>query len=337
MCKGETSTHALGSPERGAVAARSGVTEGLVQRGCGRTSVTRQLTPGGRGSPPLRRVGSGRGAATSVHRRRHEKGARAVPAGSNTCGGGRHRACRIKRGCNRPRQTSATGQPRQTRNAKPGAEMDWRVEPALSIGRRRRTGDGAPYDASCSVQQQTHVVRHPTEGASGTPPPTVVARCRFQRSREVQFITPVALYAARPVSHTPVRGGVPDAPRSCDRRAALGADVWLDRQHPRFPRCAILASTTPRMRSRGHSPRTIFYGSTNVTRQPTPGGRRGNGSERNRRYSSAGAGEISGPTRAVALIFSVSGRRRRLRRSGARRLRGRSSRRRCAVSRRRRI
>ena len=146
MCKGETSTHALGSPERGAVAARSGVTEGLVQRGCGRTSVTRQLTPGGRGSPPLRRVGSGRGAATSVHRRRHEKGARAVPAGSNTCGGGRHRACRIKRGCNRPRQTSATGQPRQTRNAKPGAEMDWRVEPALSIGRRRRTEDGAPYD-----------------------------------------------------------------------------------------------------------------------------------------------------------------------------------------------
>ena len=201
----------------------------------------------------------------------------------------------------------------------------------------RRTGDGAPYEARRNGQQQIHVIRHPTEGASGTPPPTVVARCRFQRSREVQFITPVALYAARPVSHTPVRGGVPDAPRSCDRRAALGADVWLDRQHPRFPRCAILASTTPRMRSRGHSPRTIFYGSTNVTRQPTPGGRRGNGSERNRRYSSAGAGEISGPTRAVALIFSVSGRRRRLRRSGARRLRGRSSRRRCAVSRRRRI
>ena len=146
MCKGETSTHALGSPERGAVAARSGVTEGLVQRGCGRTSVTRQLTPGGRGSPPLRRVGSGRGAATSVHRRRHEKGARAVPAGSDTWGGGRMRAHRGKRGCKRSCRTSATGQPRQTSNARAGVEVGWRVEPALSLDQRRRTEDGAPYD-----------------------------------------------------------------------------------------------------------------------------------------------------------------------------------------------
>ena len=236
----------------------------------------------------------------------------------HTCGSGRCRARRIKPGCGWPRRTGATGQPWQTRNAWASVKIGCRVEPTPSVDRRRRTGDGAPYEARRNVQQQIHVIRHPTEGASGTPPPTVVARCRFQRSREVQFITPVALYAARPVSHTPVRGGVPDAPRSCDRRAALGADVWLDRQHPRFPRCAILASTTPRIQSRGHSPRTIFYGSTNVTRQPTPGGS-GNGSERNRRYSSAGAGEVSGPTRAVALIFFASGRRRRLRRSGARR------------------
>ena len=47
----------LGSPERGAVTARSGVTEGLVQGRCGHTSVIRQPRPGGRGSPPLRGVG----------------------------------------------------------------------------------------------------------------------------------------------------------------------------------------------------------------------------------------------------------------------------------------
>ena len=66
-----------------------------------------------------------------------------------------------------------------------GAEVGWRVEPASAVNRRRRTEDGAPYDVNRSVQQQTDVVRHPEEGASGTPPPTGCARCRFQRSREV--------------------------------------------------------------------------------------------------------------------------------------------------------
>ena len=36
----------------------------------------------------------------------------------------------------------------------------------------------------------------------------------------------------------PVRGGVLDAPRSCDSRAALDAFVWRGRPHPRHPRCA---------------------------------------------------------------------------------------------------
>ncbi len=57
-----------------------------------------------------------------------------------------------------------------------GVSAGWRVKPAPSVDRRRRTGDGAPYGASRSVQQQTHVVRPPTEGASRTPPPTGYAR-----------------------------------------------------------------------------------------------------------------------------------------------------------------
>ena len=47
----------LGSPERGAVAARSGVTEGLVQGRVRCSHAIRQPRPGGRGSPPLRGVG----------------------------------------------------------------------------------------------------------------------------------------------------------------------------------------------------------------------------------------------------------------------------------------
>ncbi len=57
MRKGGNPLPPLGSPERGAVTARSGVTEGLVQRRCGHTSVIRKPRPGGRGSPPLRGVG----------------------------------------------------------------------------------------------------------------------------------------------------------------------------------------------------------------------------------------------------------------------------------------
>ena len=62
------------------------------------------------------------------------------------------------------------------------------------------------------------------------------------------------------VTHSPVRGGVPDAPRLRDRRAALDASVRLDRQHPRHQRRARLASASPRIQSRGHSPRTFVTG-----------------------------------------------------------------------------
>ena len=44
----------------------------------------------------------------------------------------------------------------------------------------------------------------------------------------------------REVYKPPVRGGVPDAPRLRDRRAALDASVRHDRQHPRHLRCVRL-------------------------------------------------------------------------------------------------
>ena len=65
-----------------------------------------------------------------------------------------------------------------TRNTTPpvnqrraGAEVVWRVEPVALVIRRRRTGDGAPYGASRSVQQQIHAVRHPEEGGVGDAAP----------------------------------------------------------------------------------------------------------------------------------------------------------------------
>ena len=95
----------------------------------------------------------------------------------------------------------------------------------------------------------------------------------FQRSRKVWFSAPVTFHAASPVSLPSIRGGVLDAPRSRDRRAALGAPVRLDQPRPRHPRRSRLASTTQRIQSRGHSPRTILYGRTEAVLHLTPGGR----------------------------------------------------------------
>ena len=71
---------------------------------------------------------------------------------------------------------------------------------------------------------------------------------------------------------SPVRGGVLDAPRSRDRRADLYAPAQRDQPRRRFPRCAILASATQRMQSRGHSPRTILYGRPTLSVHPRRAG-----------------------------------------------------------------
>ena len=121
---------------------------------------------------------------------------------------------------------------------------------------------------------RNYAVRHPEEGASGTPPPTVVARFRFQRSREVQFIKSVTFfYAASSVTLPPVGCTVLGAPWLRDCRVSLAADVRPDRLHPRHPRRARLASTAQRMQIPRAQPAHIFYGRTHVARPPTPGGR----------------------------------------------------------------
>ena len=135
-----------------------------------------------------------------------------------------------------------------------------RDKPKYPVDRRTAHRGRCALRPSCSVQQQIHVVGYPTEGASGTPPPTVVARCGFQRSHEVQFPAPVTLYAATSVALLPVGCIVLGAPWLRDCRAGLDADVRRDRFCPRLSRRVRFASTAPRIQSRGHSPRTISYG-----------------------------------------------------------------------------
>ena len=77
------------------------------------------------------------------------------------------------------------------------------------------------------------------------------------------------------VSLTPVGGGDLDAPRSWVCRGGVVADGRRGRLRRRFPRCARLASTTQRIQSRGHSPRTIgATRRTHVVRHPAQGASR---------------------------------------------------------------
>ena len=84
------------------------------------------------------------------------------------------------------------------------------------------------------------------------------------------------VFAMRKHSPHVVGRTVPGAPPSIDRLRRFHApphlrarhcvaDVRRDRLQPRFHRCARLVSIAPRMRFRGHSPRTIFTGAPTLT------------------------------------------------------------------------
>ena len=115
---------------------------------------------------------------------------------------------------------------------------------------------------------RTHVVRQPTPGGRGSPPlrwdgvdgqryciaPTLHQPLSHAASRRDSspfrgakgwaeicgVYASVSHDADTYVSHPPVRGGVPDAPRLRDCRGAVVADGRRDRLHPRHPRCARL-------------------------------------------------------------------------------------------------
>ena len=148
------------------------------------------------------------------------------------------RAHRGKRGCYRSGHTAAPNAARQSRDGgAPGT-----VRPTT-------------YWESISVKPTPSVNRR--KGRRGRRPLRGVRVGTFQRSREVQFITPVTFYVASSVALLPVGCTVLGAPWSRDRRAGLDADVRPDRFCPCFPRCVNRAFTDQRFIFRGHSPRTI--------------------------------------------------------------------------------
>ena len=155
----------LGSPERGAVTALRAVTEGLVQRGCDADAYRR----GGLPRPPgvgqrktwvrPQKMVRGRCPRDQI---RVEADVTVSTVGNAVASGHAERSQPVNRG----------------RHATQGRARRW----GGACNRRsrssdeRRTGDGAPYGGVGKYQRKTDVVRHPTEGASRTPPPTGCAR-----------------------------------------------------------------------------------------------------------------------------------------------------------------
>ena len=100
--------------------------------------------------------------------------------------------------------------------------------------RRPSTDGGAPRTVrptmcgeSISVKPTLSVIQR--KGRRGRRPLRWLRVGRCQRSRKVQFITPVTFYAASPVSLLHVGCTVLGAPRSRDHRGGIDASARVDR------------------------------------------------------------------------------------------------------------
>ncbi len=109
--------------------------------------------------------------------------------------------------------------------------------------RRPSTDGGAPgtvrptrRDVTFSNKSTSSIIQR--KGRRGRRPLRWLRVGTFQRSREVQFIKPVTLYAATFDTHQLVGCTVLGAPWSSDRRGMSDADVERDRLRPRLMRCA---------------------------------------------------------------------------------------------------
>ena len=241
-------------------------------------------------------------------------GARAVPAGYDTWGGGRYREHRGKCGCNRSRRTFATGQPWQTRNA------GWARRWGGARNRRRRSSDGGAPGTVRPTARDVAFSNNPTssfiqrKGRRGRRPLRWVRDSGFSGAVRHSFSYPLRFYAATSVALLHVGCTVLGAPWLRDRWVALDAVVRPDRFYPRFPRRANLASTTQHMQSRGHSPRTIGagvrgYPSTEAGRawKPAPTVRVGKVSACNRHRPSSEGGASGTPPLTGGLYTSRCG------------------------------
>ena len=179
----------------------------------------------------------------------------------------------VQRGCGVP--TSSVNPRRAGVEARPYGEWGGGVAHRTDAIRRPTAAHRGRCALRCvgKYQRKTHVIRPPTEGASRTPPPTVVAKGKFQRSRKVQFD------GTRYVPCRNVRFAVArrvHRPR-CTVVARLPGQRW--RGWPACPTAPTLPTVRPpRVYHPTYpipraQPAHHFYGRTHVIRPPTPGGR----------------------------------------------------------------
>ena len=147
--------------------------------------------------------------------------------------------------------------------------------PTLSVDPRREGVEALLYGVVVADGQpaQPHP-RHPRCARLASTAPRIQSRGHSPRTIFEARGNRLRYVVCYNVRFAPtVGGGVPDAPRSRDCRAASNASVRPDQPHPRHPRRIRLRPPPHASKSRGHSPRTISFGRTQVVRPPTPGGR----------------------------------------------------------------
>ena len=202
-----------------------------------------------------------------------------MPAGLHTWGGKRYRAHRIKRGRNRSRSTSAANLPRRSHDR--GAPRT--VRPTGNC-----VSNVAVHNVTCT-ENYTHTAR-PAHGSAETYPHATTVGAASPTplpldNRRRGFVA--ERYVSRRRAHRPrcaVRRSTDGAgfhapphlrAHPCvaclTRLTGCGRSAWPTA--PASPTARPVASSCPRIISRGHSPRTILYGRTHVVLHPTPGGR----------------------------------------------------------------
>ena len=115
--------------------------------------------------------------------------------------------------------------------------------PTLSVHRRRAGVEARPYGGLRGLtdyviaphQRRPQPLSHGASRRDSSP-----FRGAKGWVKVCGVYTSVYHYADTVVFLPPVRGGVPDAPRSCDCRASSNASIRPDRFYPRHPRCARL-------------------------------------------------------------------------------------------------
>ena len=141
--------------------------------------------------------------------------------------------------------------------------------PTFSVDRGRAGVEARPYGEWLRGLTGNVIALHPrctNPSVTALRAATAPLSGEPRGGRKLAAFTHLFTAMMTPAFRTHRRGRRPRRPlRWIIAGAGMDVPVRPDRQRPRHPRCARLASTAPRIQSRGHSPCTIFTGAPTLS------------------------------------------------------------------------